>query len=49
MEVGLGVRVDAEVMAAQFAGEVGGGKIHCFSGYFEIVLDKPDVFLSGTL
>ena len=49
MEVGLGIGVDAEVLAAQFAVEVGGGEIHCLSVCFEIVLDKPNVFLSGTV
>lgn len=49
MKVGLGVRVDAEIMVAQFAVEVGGGEIHCLLGCFEIVLDKPNVFLGGTL
>ena len=49
MKVGLGVGVDAEVMVAPFAVEVGIGKIHCFVGFFEMVLDEPDVFLIGSL
>lgn len=47
MQVGLGVRADAKVVVRHLAVER--GEVHCLLGLFEIVLDEPDTFLSGSI
>lgn len=49
VEVGLRIGADAEVVAGHLAAEIGRGEVHCLLGLFEIFLDEPDVFLSGTI
>ncbi len=47
VQVGLGVRADAKVVVRHLAVER--GEVHCLLGLFEIVLDEPDTFLSGSI
>lgn len=47
MKVALGVSIETELVTRHLLAQTGGGKVHFLLGFFEVLMNKPNVFLVG--